>query len=82
MTVATIREKLYDYIRIADDKKIKAIYMMLEDQIAEELEWWKDVHFSADLEKRYNAWKKGEDKGFSKNDIKESIAGLKKKRAN
>ena len=82
MAVATIRENLSDYIRIAADKTMNAIYMMLEDQIAEELEWWKNVNFSADLEKRYNAWKKGEDKGFSKNDIKESIAGLKKKRAN
>ncbi len=33
MTTSAIREKLYDYIRVADDKKIKAIYMMLEDEI-------------------------------------------------
>jgi hypothetical protein len=39
MNAAAIRDRLYDYIRVADDKKIKAIYMMLEDDIAEEAEW-------------------------------------------
>ena len=33
MGTTDIREKLYDYIRIADDKKIKAIYWMLEGEI-------------------------------------------------
>jgi hypothetical protein len=33
MTTAAIRDRLYDYIKVADDKKIKAIYMMLEDDI-------------------------------------------------
>jgi hypothetical protein len=38
MTIAVIREKLYDYIRVADDKKVKAIYMMLEDDITQDLQ--------------------------------------------
>ena len=33
MTTATIRAKLADYIRIADDKKLKAIYVMVEEEI-------------------------------------------------
>jgi hypothetical protein len=37
MTTAAIREKLFDYIRIADDKKLKAIYMILEDDISEKV---------------------------------------------
>lgn len=28
-----IRHKLYDYIRIADDKKLNTIYNLLEDEI-------------------------------------------------
>ncbi len=42
MTIANIREKLYDYIRVADDRKVKAIYRMLEDEITEEVKWWND----------------------------------------
>jgi hypothetical protein len=45
MNTAAIRDKLYDYIRVADDKKIKAIYMMLEDEIAEETEWRNNAAF-------------------------------------
>ncbi|HET6254487.1 MAG TPA: hypothetical protein VFE32_10455 [Puia sp.] len=33
MTTATIRAKLQEYIRVADDKKLKAIYVMVEDDI-------------------------------------------------
>jgi len=36
MTTATIRKRLYDYIMIADDKKIKAIYTLPEDQLVPE----------------------------------------------
>ncbi len=35
MTIAAIREKLHDYINIADDKKVEAIYIMVEDELAE-----------------------------------------------
>lgn len=35
MTASNIRHRLYDYIRVAEDKKVKAIYTMLEDEIEE-----------------------------------------------
>ena len=35
MTTLAIRQKLSDYLQIADDKKIKAIYTILEDDINE-----------------------------------------------
>jgi hypothetical protein len=79
MTTATIREKLYDYIRVADDKKIKAIFMMLEDDISEQIEWWKDQNVVSELEKRYKAWDTGKEKGYSMQAIDSSIAQLKKK---
>lgn len=80
MNAAAIRDRLYDYIRVADDKKIKAIYMMLEDEISEEKEWWNNAAFVAELEKEYEAWESGKDKGYSFADIKAEIARRKAKK--
>ena len=80
MTTVLIREKLYDFIRVADDKKVKAIYMMLEDEIIEEVEWWKNQQFIQDLNTRFENWKSGKDKGFTVQDIDASIELLKQKR--
>jgi hypothetical protein len=81
MTTTAVREKLYDYIRVADDKKLKAIYMMLEDEITEELEWWKDKAFVKELDNRYRAWSSGKEKGYTLAEVDASIEQLKKKRA-
>ena len=35
MTTLAIRQKLSDYLQVADDKKIRAIYTILEDDINE-----------------------------------------------
>jgi hypothetical protein len=80
MNTATIRDKLYDYIRVADDKKIKAIYMMLEDDIAEETEWWNNPALVSELEKEYEAWDSGKDKGYLLADIKAEIVSRKVKK--
>lgn len=80
MTTASVREKLYDYIRVADDKKVKAIFMMLEDEITEELEWWKDRAFVKELDKRYEAWASGKEKGYTSAEVDASIEQLKKRR--
>ena len=79
MTTVLIREKLYDFIRVADDKKVKAIYMMLEDDIVEDAEWWKNQQFTEELNNRYKDWKNGNDKGFTMQDIDASIELLKQK---
>jgi len=79
MNAATIRERLYDYIKIADDKKVKAIYTMLEDSITENLEWWNENSIISELQKRYEAWDIGKEKGYSIADIDEDIASLKNK---
>ena len=42
MTTANIRHKLYDYIRMAEDKKVKALYTMLEEEIGEADDHWND----------------------------------------
>ena len=32
MNTSTIKQKLYEYIRVADDKKVKAIYTLIEGE--------------------------------------------------
>lgn len=80
MNASAIRDRLYDYIRVADDKKIKAIYMMLEDDISEKAEWWKDAMFVGELEKEYEAWDSGKDKAHTLKEIKTEIAARKVKK--
>ena len=80
MNAGAIRDRLYDYIRVADDKKIKAIYMMLEDDISQEAEWWNDPSFVSELEKEYEAWDSGKDKGYSLAEIKSEITSRKAKK--
>ncbi len=52
MTTIGIRHKLYDYIRTAADKKVKAIYTMLEEEIEEEYKHWDVKAFIIELNKR------------------------------
>ncbi len=75
---AAIRHKLYDYIRIADDKKLHAIYNLLENEIEDTSEWWKDKSFVTELDRRYEALESGKDKGFTIDQLEASIDKLRK----
>jgi hypothetical protein len=77
---ASIRHKLYDYIRVANDKKLHAIYNLLESEIEETNEWWKDKRFVKELDRRYEALESGADKGFTVEKLEASIDKLRKKR--
>jgi hypothetical protein len=77
---AAIRHKLYDFIRVADDKKIHAIYTLLENEIKETNEWWKDQLFVSELDRRFEALEDGTDKGFTVEQLEVSIDKLRKKR--
>ncbi|HTH83228.1 MAG TPA: hypothetical protein VL490_09850 [Mucilaginibacter sp.] len=80
MTTAAIREKLHEYINEADDKKVEAIYTLLEDQIAPAWEWSEDEEFLAELDERYKRWEDGTDKGRSIDEVKAVLQQLKKDR--
>jgi len=76
MTTATIRKRLYDYIRVADDKKIKAIYTLLEDQLAPECHWSEDKEFVAELNERVRRWEAGIDPSFPLAEVKAEMEPL------
>ncbi|GAB3417325.1 hypothetical protein [Niabella aquatica] len=58
MDTATIKEQLHNYLEIADDKKLKAIYVMVEDEIKESsFEYTSEL--KKELDARYASYKKG-----------------------
>lgn len=73
MDTATIRQKLYEYIRKADDKKVKAIYTIVENDIDQVNEWWQDDKLIAKIEQRAADLKSGKDKGISWDDFKKGL---------
>lgn len=71
MTTVAIRKKLTDYLKIADDKKIKAIYALLEDEIEQPaLEY--DATLKKELDDWFETYKKG-GKMISGNEAKKQI---------
>ena len=72
MTTALIRQKLYEYIRIADEKKVKAIFTMVEDEL-EEFDWAKNKEFLAELDRRSADYKSGKVKGVPWEEAKRRI---------
>lgn len=74
MTTVSIRKKLSDYLKVADDKKIKAIYALVEDDIEQpQLEYTEGL--KAELNKRFNTYKKG-GKMISGESVKKQIYKL------
>lgn len=69
MRTAEIRQKLFEYIRVADDKKVKAIYTMVENEIQEDEDIWTD-EFLDELNKRTAEFESGKVKGYSWEEVK------------
>jgi hypothetical protein len=80
MTTAAMRERLHDLISEVDDKKIESIYALFEDQVAEKYNWSGDKEFVAELDERMRRYKAGIDRGYSWDEVEESIKALKKTR--
>jgi hypothetical protein len=76
MTITAIRTRLYDYIRIADSKKLHALYNLLENDIEVKTEWWKDEQFMDELDRRDQALETGDDKGVTLEEMMVSIDKL------
>ncbi|MEI8047189.1 MAG: hypothetical protein WCI92_07405 [Bacteroidota bacterium] len=73
MNTSTIRQRLYEYIRVADDKKVKAIYTIIESDMDELYEWWKDEALIAELNSCSADLKSGKDKGVSWEEVKNEL---------
>ena len=70
MTTTTIRKKLADYINVADDKKIKAIYTLLENEIEdEEYDKWNDKNFVTEMNRRKDEYKNGSAKLYTFDEV-------------
>ncbi|MGZ8558059.1 MAG: hypothetical protein ACXWWC_07000 [Chitinophagaceae bacterium] len=65
MKTADIRHKLHHYIETAQDKKVKAIFAMVEDAIEETYDHWSDEKFVAELQRRETAYLNGSAKTFT-----------------
>jgi hypothetical protein len=57
MTTLAIRKKLADYMHVADDKKIKAMYALLETDMEENVDYTKAL--KKQLEEGYKHYKNG-----------------------
>jgi len=75
MKTHELKEKLHHYIETAGDKKLKAIYTMVEEEIEETNNYWEDEGFVSELERREKEYLNGNSKTYS---ITETIAGVNK----
>jgi len=82
MNTATIRKKLYEYIRVADDRKVRAIYTIIENDVIEPYEWWNDSELLTELDHRSEQIKSGNDPGMLWEDAKKEILSHRKIKEN
>ncbi len=59
MKTEELKQKLHRFIETADDKKLKAIYTMLEEEIEERDDLWNDETFVATLNEREESYLNG-----------------------
>jgi putative addiction module component (TIGR02574 family) len=74
MTTMAIKQELHNYLEVADSKKLKAIYTMVEDDI-HNLEHPAEYStaFKAELDKRYADYKSGKAKMVTPVEMKKRI---------
>lgn len=81
MTTTAIRERLHGYINEADDRQIKAIYEIFEDQLSPAIDWSDDEEFVAELNERVRRWEEGIDRGIPIDEIKMKLEQMRKERS-
>ena len=71
MTTTSIREKLVSYLQVADEKKVKAIYTMVEDEINTNANDW-DESFVKEMERRSKGFISGKSTTYSWEETKQA----------
>ena len=75
MNTGTIRQYLQNYLEIADEKKVKAIYIMMESEIKEaNIEYSDELKNS--LDEQYESYKNGTATMISAKDSKKRIGKI------
>jgi len=64
MTTLAIRKSLQEYIRFADEKKVKALFTIVEDEIKEKQSIW-TKEFAKEMKQRASEMSSGKVKGNS-----------------
>jgi hypothetical protein len=77
MNTAAIRKQLHSYLEVAEDKKIKAIYTIVQEQVEESVINYPD-EFKTELDKRYADYKSGKAKMISALESKKRIQKIMK----
>lgn len=75
MTTTVLRQRLHSYLEVADDKKIKAIYAIMEEQIDAFDEEYSDA-FKTELDSRYAAYKNGRAEVVTAGESKKRISEI------
>ena len=71
MTSTLIRKKLTDYIKIADEDKLKAIYTIVSDEINTNENDWNET-FVSELDKRRKSFINGSAKTYTWEETKKA----------
>jgi len=74
MTTTLIRKKLFEYLKKADDKKIKAMYTLFENEIEREEFEYTDV-LKTELDQRLSSYQNG-GKTVSPREVKDRIKSI------
>ena len=65
MKTVELKQKLHEYIEAAEQKKLKAIYTMVESDIEVSPDKWNDEGFVKEIDKRINDLETGNVKGYT-----------------
>ena len=66
-----IKKKLLEYIKTAQDKKLKAIYTLMEKEIEEPYDPWDDPAFVSKIERREQSLLNGKAKIYSWEEVQQ-----------